>query len=67
MDMVELLRRAKESAKHRSDEERRQLLIDAKILTKLKRVIITLVSLQKKLLKKVKKRLITKDILNVFI
>ncbi|ELY4929540.1 MULTISPECIES: hypothetical protein [Enterobacterales] len=34
MDMVELLRRAKESAKHRSDEERRQLLIDAKILTK---------------------------------
>ena len=34
MDMVELLRRAKESAKHRSDEERRQILIDAKILTK---------------------------------
>lgn len=34
MDMIELLKRAKESAKNRTDEERRQLLIDAKILTK---------------------------------
>lgn len=34
MDMVELLKRAKESAKVRTDEERRQILIDAKILTK---------------------------------
>ncbi len=34
MDMVDLLKRAKESARLRSDEERRQLLVDAKILTK---------------------------------
>lgn len=34
MDMNELLRKAKESAKNRTDEERRKILIDAKILTK---------------------------------
>lgn len=34
MDMTELLRKAKESAKNRTDEERFQLLVDAKILTK---------------------------------
>lgn len=34
MDMIELLRKAKESAKNRTDKERRQILIDAKILTK---------------------------------
>ena len=34
MDMLELLKKAKESAKNRTDEERRQILIDAKILTK---------------------------------
>lgn len=34
MDMTGLLRKAKESAKNRTDEERFQLLVDAKILTK---------------------------------
>lgn len=34
MDMTELLKRAKESAKNRTDEERFQILVDAKILTK---------------------------------
>lgn len=34
MDMTELLRKVKESAKNRTDEERFQLLVDAKILTK---------------------------------
>lgn len=32
-DMTELLKKAKESALKRTDEERRQILIDAKILT----------------------------------
>ena len=34
MDMVELLRRAKESAKNRTDEERFQLLLYTKIKRK---------------------------------
>jgi hypothetical protein len=34
MDMIDPLKKAKESARLRSDEERRQLLADAKILTK---------------------------------
>lgn len=32
-DMTELLKKAKESSLKRTDEERRQILIDAKILT----------------------------------
>lgn len=34
MDITELLRKVKESAKNRTDEERFQLLVDSKILTK---------------------------------
>lgn len=34
MDMVELLKRAKESARVRTNKERLQILVDAKILTR---------------------------------